>query len=411
MSGVKKPFAPGIAHQAWRLLPANFRRSVLSHATSWLAPRPDRHPPPVLGGLAVGGELSRASGIGETARLMIRAARELGLPVWPVDIPPPVDQRIELPAHAASEQPPPGAPLVLHINAPSLPLALLRLPRSIMRERLVIGYWAWELPAVPPEWRIGARFVHEIWAPSAFTAAALEPLMPGRVRVVPPPLAMVPTAPSNLTRAAFGLPEDAVVVLVSFNLASSFVRKNPLGAIAAFRDAFGDRSDRVLVMKIGHADHAPDDFALLVGAAQGGNIRILTDMLPAAGHTALIAACDIILSLHRSEGLGLVPAEAMMLGKPVIATGWSGNMEFMDETSAALVGYSLIPAEDPRKVYHGAVWAEPDHDHAVAQLRRLADSAAERHALGARGQASVRRRLGVEPLKAALVDIGLTFQS
>jgi glycosyltransferase involved in cell wall biosynthesis len=122
---------------------------------------------------------------------------------------------------------------------------------------------------------------------------------------------------------------------------------------------------------------------------------------------ALTAASDIVLSLHRSEGFGLVLAEAMLLGKPVIATGWSGNMTFMDAESAALVDYRLVPAQDPRQVYAGASWAEPAQATAVAHLRRLADDAGERARLGASGQAMAMQRLDLGPLVAALRGIGL----
>src|SRR3978361_2218740 len=105
------------------------------------------------------------------------------------------------------------------------------------------------MPEIPPEWRPAIACVSQIWVPSRFTATALEPLLPGRVRVVPPPLGLVPPVASACDRSAFGLPSDAVVVLVSFNLASSFVRKNPFAAVAAFRSAFGDRPDRVLMLK------------------------------------------------------------------------------------------------------------------------------------------------------------------
>src|SRR5262249_24712853 len=158
----------------------------------------------------------------------------------------------------------------------------------------------------------GARCVHEVWVPSDFVAGAIEPLLPGRVRVVPLPLAVARPEPSALGRAAFGLPRDAVVVLVSFNLASSLERKNPLAAIAAFRAAFGDRRDRFLLMKVGNREHAPDDFSRIVEAVAGApNIRLETRTLPTADHHALTAASDIVLSLHRSEGFGLVLAEAM----------------------------------------------------------------------------------------------------
>ena len=395
-----------LSHALWRLLPRNARRSALAHATAWIAPRPVRVPPPAAHGLAVAGEFARASGIGEVARLIATAAERLGVEVWRTDIPPPVDAQAELPS-PSSRPPPSGSPLVAHINPPLLPLALLRLRRLMPMDRRIIGYWTWELPAVPPDWRPGARFVHDVWTLSRFTADALEPLKPGRVRVVPPPLADAPPIPAHADRAAFGLPDDAVITLVSFNLASSFARKNPIAAISAFKEAFGNRPDRILVLKIGHPDHAPADFARLKEAADAPNIRIETRSLPTADSHALTACCDIVLSLHRSEGFGLVPAEAMFLGKPVIATGWSGNMDFMTTDTAALVGYRLIPVQDDRMVYRNSVWADPDIREAADHLRRLADDAQARQNLGARGQAHVRRVLTSAPLAAAMRDLGL----
>jgi glycosyltransferase involved in cell wall biosynthesis len=305
---------------------------------------------------------------------------------------------------------PPGAPLLIHVNAPYLPLALLKLPRRLLGERRVIGYWAWELPVMPPEWRTGVPFVHEAWILSRFTAEAAEPLLPGRVRVVPPPLAAAPPQPARLGRADFGLPPDAVVVLASFNLASSFARKNPLGAIAAFRAAFGDRPDRVLVLKVGNPADFADEFALIERTVRGAaNIRLETRTLPAADSHALTAAADIVLSLHRSEGFGLVPAEAMLLGRPVIATGWSGNMDFMTPEDSALVGYRLVPAADPREVFEapGAVWAEPDLGEAASALRQLADNPDARTALGAAAREAATRRLGLGPLREGLAGLGL----
>jgi len=397
-----------VLHRVWRLFPPRQRRRLVTAATALLAPRIDRLPPPARAGLAVAGELSRTSGLGENARLMLLGLRHLGVPHWPIDVGALLPGASADLLAAADGKPPPGAPLVLHVNPPLLPLTLLRLRRGLARGRRVIGYWSWELPTAPSDWRVGARFVHEVWTLTPFCAAALEPLLPGKVRVVPPPMAIAPPRPSALDRAAFGLPADAVVVLVSFNLASSFERKNPLAAIAAFRAAFGDRADRLLLLKIGNRSHFPEDFARLAAfAAAAPNIRVETRVLPTADLHALTTCCDIVLSLHRSEGFGLVPAEAMLLGKPVIATGWSGNMAFMDATSAALVGYRLVPAEDPRQVYEGAPWAEPDQADAIAHLRRLADDAAARAALGARGREMAFARLGVAPLAAALRDLGL----
>ncbi|MDR3535945.1 MAG: glycosyltransferase [Acetobacteraceae bacterium] len=374
-----------------------------------IAPKPDRQPPDPIPGLAVGGELSRASGLGEGARLMLRGVESLGLPSWPVDVGPPIGRTAPQVAFASSCVPPPGASLVMHANPPVLPLALLRLGAKMVRGRRVIGYWAWELPVAPREWRAGVRFVHEVWVPSSFTAAAVEPLLPGRVRVVRPPLAVTPPRPAPIGRDGFAIPAGTVVVLMIFNLASSFVRKNPLAAIAAFRAAFGDRRDRLLILKVTNADHFADDFAALrAAAADATNIRIETRLMTSNEIAALTMAADIVLSLHRSEGLGLVLGEAMLLGRPVVATGWSGNLDFMDESSAALVPGRLIVPVDPRGVLvaKGAVWADPDVGVAAQHLRRLADDPASRMALGEAGRRMAVERLGPETLLAAMQAIG-----
>ncbi|MDE2575722.1 MAG: glycosyltransferase family 4 protein [Rhodospirillales bacterium] len=403
-------------HRLWRTLPAERRRLLFAQATAALAPRPTRPAPPARGGIAVVGELSRASGLGEAARLMRTALDGMGVPNWGLDV------GDRLPGGTAGLRqiapPPAGAPLLVHVNAPTLPWALMRLPRGTVRGRRIIGYWAWELPSVPATWRPALRLVHEIWVLSRFTGDAIATLLPKgsdiALRVVPIPIAVAPPRPSGMDRAAFGLPAEAVVVLVSFNLASSFTRKNPLAAIAAFRQAFGGRADRILVLKAGNTEHFPADLALLRAAAgDAANIRIETRTLPAADSHALTQCADIVMSLHRSEGFGLVPAEAMLLGRPVVATGWSGNMEFMDEASAALVGYRLVPARDERGVFEapGAVWAEPDIGEAAAHLARLADDAGAREALGRRGQAMARARLGDGALRAAVAALGLPMSS
>jgi len=301
-------------------------------------------------------------------------------------------------------------PLVLHLNAPMLPPPLLPLPQSLLPGRPTIAYWAWELSVVPETWRAGAPFVHEIWTPSRFSAAALEHLAPQRVRVVPHPVAFIPPIPSALARADFGLPEHAVVVLVSFSLASSFERKNPLAAIAAFRAAFANRTDRMLVLKIVHAGHAPADLARLRAAASGAkNIVFETRILPTADRHALTRCADIVLSLHRSEGFGLVPAEAMVLGRAVIATDFSGTTDFLDASCGIPIPYTLIPARDPRGVFQapGATWAEADPGAATRALQTLAENPDLRAKLGHAAQAQARLRLGAAPLAAAVRALGL----
>ncbi len=400
-------------HRLWRALPARSRRRLLSHGTALLAPRPDRPPPAVVPerGMIVGGEIGRASGLGEAARLMLRGLEAIGIPGHGLQaglrIPGDASEDPARP-HDPSRRLPPGLPLLLHVNAPLLPAALLRLPRGLLRGRRVIGHWAWELPVAPPDWLAGTAFVHEVWAPSRFTAQALEALMPGRVRVVPYPIAAAQPRPSALGRADFALSDTAVVTLVSFNLASSFARKNPLAAIAAHREAFGGRPDRVLVVKTGTPDRHPGDMALLREAADGaGNIRFETRVLPIADSHALTACADIVLSLHRSEGFGLVPAEAMLLGRAVVSTDWSATAEFLDAGCGVPIPCRLVPARDPRGVFEaeGAVWADADVGAAAQALRALADDPERRAALGAAAREAAHRRLGAEPLRAALMSL------
>jgi glycosyltransferase involved in cell wall biosynthesis len=388
----------------------------LAHATARLAPRPSATPRAAAGGIVIGGEVRQASGLGEAARLLHAGACALGVRTWLVQAGLGVsgDRAEEGPTPAGLADTAPAAPLILCVNAPQLPAALLRLPRSALRGRRIIGFWNWELPVLPKTWRPAMDLVHEIWVPSRFTAGAFgAALQRGGtpVRVVPYPVSIAPPNPAMLSRADFGLPDEAVIVLTSFNLASSFVRKNPLGAIAAFRAAFGERPDRVLVLKIGGTAHYAADLAAIVTATGGAaNIRIETAPMASDVRHALTACSDIVLSLHRSEGFGLVPAEAMLLGKAVVATGWSGNLDYMDETSAALVGFGLVPVDDPRGTYQvrGAVWAEPDIEEAAAHLARLADDPAERRALGARAKARAEAALGVGGLADALATIGVT---
>jgi glycosyltransferase involved in cell wall biosynthesis len=355
--------------------------------------------------------LRRASGLGEGARLMLAALGELGVPAWGFDA------GVRVPGEDSEQDdvgqnslPPDGVPLILHVNAPVLPAALLRLPRGVLRGRRVVGYFAWELPTIAPNWQAGAACVHEIWAPSRFTAAALEDLAPGRVRVVPHAVAARPPVPSRLSRADFSLPDDAFIVMTSFSLASSFARKNPLAAVAAFRTAFGDRADRMMVLKVAHAGHWPADLARLQAVIAGaGNIRLETRIFSTADNHALTACADCVLSLHRSEGFGLVPAEAMSLGRVVVATDWSGTTDFIDASCGMPVRYTLVPARDERGVFEapGAVWAEADVADAAGALRALAEAPERRAALGAAARRVVQVKLGTEPLARALAGLGL----
>ncbi len=392
-----------LTHGAWRALPREFRRNALAGIAARLAPKPDAVPPGSSTGVIVAGDIGGVNGLAASARILheVIAAHGLAHGMVPLGLPGLV------PAHRGRL--PPEAAMLAVVNGPFLPAGLLRMRRDSLRERRVIGMWAWELPVAPRQWRCGAEFVHEIWAPSPFTAAALEAIAPGRVRVVRYPL-----AGSLLTteggRNIFGLPANALVVLSVVNLSSGTVRKNPLGAIAAFKAAFAGRRDCILVMKISGFEAYPDDLRMIRDAAGNApNIRLITGTMPEPVLRGLIASSDIVLSLHRAEGFGLIPATAMLLGRPVVATGWSGNLAYMTAETASLVSHRLVPAVDDRGVYQvpGAAWAAPDIEDAAARLAALAADRAARLSLGLAGQAHARRMLGPRPVLAALAANGV----
>jgi glycosyltransferase involved in cell wall biosynthesis len=388
-----------IGHRLWRALPAGLRREALGAAARALSPRKTAAPARSTGAL-VAGEIAAPTGMGEAARSWGGGIAALGIETGliPLSI-----------GGRAPALPSPGAALILAVNAPSIPLMLARAGRNYLAGRRIIGAWAWELPVAPRSWARASAQVHEVWACSAFAAAALEPLFPGRVTAVPFPLARLARPAPVRNRAAFGLPEDAVVTLLVFSLGSSLSRKNPLAAIRAFKAAFGNDPSQLLVVKFSGAAAYPGH-AARIAAEAAPNIRIMSGAWPSERVQALLACADILLSLHRAEGFGLALAEAMLAGIPVIATGWSGNMDFMDAHSAALVGCELIPVADEAGLYRhlpAARWAAPDEAQAAAHLQRLASDPAARAALGAKGRAYAARALDGAALAQALRAAGI----
>jgi glycosyltransferase involved in cell wall biosynthesis len=281
-----------------------------------------------------------------------------------------------------------GGVLVSHLNPPELLLYLYRTGGKALRGKRHIGYWAYELPVAPESWKAGFKYVDEVWCPSEFTAGALRALAPPGfpVRVVPHPVFVTPRL--NANRARFNLPDAACVVLIAFDLRSTAARKNPFGALTAYELAFPAADGRSLLLcKVVGANAAPEIYNdLCRRAALRPDIRLLEEDLAEDDMLRLVASADVVLSLHRAEGFGLLLAEAMWLGRAVIATGWSGNMDFMDSESAVLVDWRLTSVDDPQGVYEGASWAEPDVAQAARHLTALAHDPAARLALGERGR-------------------------
>jgi glycosyltransferase involved in cell wall biosynthesis len=361
-----------------------FPRSLRTAAREMLLNRretpPQQRTPELPSGLNVVGYVTRDTGVGESARLCAKACAAAGLPNELIDIDA-TDPLAQHPVHRVS---------LYHVNADRTLAVHNQLPQLFEASAYNIGCWHWELPELPDEWIAAAAPLDEIWAPSAFVQSAISrkvtiPVvhMPHGVEVTE----LEPCAPEEL-----GVPRGRFTFLCMFDLDSVMERKNPLGAIEAFRRAFPTESSAALLVKAGRAANHRDEYEGLQRRLRDVPNVYLTDrMLPRARVNGLIAASDAVVSLHRSEGFGLILAEAMCLGKPVIATGWSGNMDFMNVANSCPVRYDLVTLERAYGPYAaGQQWAEPDLDHAAELMQRVASDAAYREAIGRSASETMR---------------------
>lgn len=258
-----------------------------------------------------------------------------------------------------------------------------------------IAYWAWELEAVPDDWVKAAELVDEIWAPTEFVAEAMRRRMPCPVFRMPPGVEIGPIEP--IARGELGLPEDHFIFLFMFDLHSQMHRKNPVGVFEAFREAFRDDDKATLVIKCTGGDIHGGDLAILGETIRGRNVILLDRLMTRAQAYGLIGMSDCFVSLHRSEGFGLGLAEAMLLGKPVIATGYSGNLDFMTRENSYLVDYEMVEITEDRPIYtRGNIWAEPSIPHASALMRQVYDRPAEARARARCVRPEIQQLLSLE---------------
>jgi glycosyltransferase involved in cell wall biosynthesis len=258
----------------------------------------------------------------------------------------------------------------------------------------------WELPLVPRNWRPMLRAMDAILAPTRFVQAACATAVPAE-RVLHYPQAVFLHDDVRAAREAWGVGGKRTVFIVSFDPGSDIDRKNPWGAIDAFQRAFPSQEDVALLIKtkpwasVSQYVTQADELRAKVGSDR--RVQIVDRTLGYAEVLSLYASCDVMLSLHRSEGLGLHLMEAMSLGKVVVATAWSGNTDFMSTANSVPVGFRLVPVRTRHSHYlpevgrKGQEWADPDVGEAAEVLRAI-------HA-----DPSRRMRLG----ETARVDMGL----
>jgi glycosyltransferase involved in cell wall biosynthesis len=296
----------------------------------------------------------------------------------------------------------PHAITLFHVNPRAISAIFAAEPAWLPEEpRFTAAIPFWELPTLPDSWISALQQVDLALCPSRFIENTFAATLPGPKPVVRhfPQTAFLPKGVEQ-SRARFGLPEKGILFALSFDAASDFDRKNPWAAIEAFGSAFTQGENAYLVIKVTDTLPSPESRAALArlrrSVAPNSAIIIREDPMTYAEVLSLYASCDAYVSLHRSEGLGLGPLEAMLLGKPVIATGWSGNMEFMNDSNACLVGAAIVEVTSPvyKALLSGkpAVWAEPSVEDAVVWMKRLYAEEGLRKETGERARTSMKAR-------------------
>jgi glycosyltransferase involved in cell wall biosynthesis len=339
----------------------------------------------------VSGYLRDESGWGAAARGYVHALRRLGVPTRLGDFSALTSNRSGDSTLADGDALSDWDVNLMCIDAGQHFAVLSQSDEDLFDRRYNIGAWAWELQRFPARWYDRFAYYDEIWVGSSFIASAIAPISPVPVIRIPPVIAparglVTPARPGWRRRP------DEFLFLFMFDVHSHLARKNPLAIIEAFRRAFRPSEPVRLILKCVNAESDPAGFRTLVDRAAGAPIDIRSGYVSAGDLQGLMSSCDAYVSLHRSEGIGLTIADAMALGKPVIATGWSGNTDFMDVSNSFPVGYRLVALKENVGPYQaGEVWAEPSVEHAAELMRFVVDHPDEARAVGAAARETIRR--------------------
>ncbi len=364
-------------------------------------------------GVNLFGYLDSPIGVGQGARLMACALERSGIPFVLINIP--LSGSVDTRFKKYFRDKPEFNVNIIHVNPKDYFLHLSSFSGDVWKKRYNIGIWLWELEEFPDIWSDYFNFTDEVWTPSSFNAKAILTKSPEPVLTVP--YGIEAEYDSTVCRKSFNLPEDRFLFLSMYDAKSGAMRKNPEGSIEAFKKAFKPEDQRVgLALKTNNASSA-DLEKLRNKIGDRSNIFIVNKSMEKKEVNSLIKLCDVFVSLHRSEGFGLVMAESMFLGVPCVATGWSANVDFMNSNNSCLVDYELTEVLDEEiylPVFEGRIvpkWAEPDIDQAAFYMKKLFEDRSFAKKISALAQESIRREFSIEKsadkIKARLDELDL----
>jgi glycosyltransferase involved in cell wall biosynthesis len=359
-------------------------------------------------GVRITGYMGHSLGLGAAARGYAEALEAAGVPVSTASVP---LHHLELPVeleqgyglHGFEERV--GGRSghdveIVAVNADELPAFVERLGGDYFRGPRV-GVWGWETNSIPPRWQAAFELVDEVWVYSRFMSNNVGAVAPVPVVALPPPVQAPDPAPAPIR---LGLPDGDFLFLFVFDYLSTIERKNPVGLVEAFKRAFAPgEGPRLLIKTINGPLRPLSEEAVLWSATGRPDVHVVDRSLSAQERDALMAGCDCYVSLHRSEGFGLTLAEAMAAGKPVIGTGYSGNLDFMSEENSYLVDYELTRVGPECEIYPpDGEWAEPDLDHAAFLMRAVHEDREEASRRGSRARRDIAETLSAKATGEAM---------
>lgn len=364
------------------LEPSAFRRTYRVAA----APNP-------LTGINVVGYFRAELGIAEVARQILRGVDQASIPHSTLTYQR-TRSRQEYPFQPRHSDRAPFDTNIICVNADELSFFRRDVGEAFFRGRYSIGVWFWELGRFPQRLHPALALVDEVWTASDFVRGAIAPATAKPVHVVPLPIGE--PAPVTLSRDQLDLP-GGFLFLFTFDFLSVFERKNPLAVVHAFKRVFRPGEGASLLIKTMNGKRDVRTLRRLQAEADWPDIHVVDTYVSASTKDAIIAACDCYVSLHRSEGLGLTMAEAMARGKPVIATGYSGNLEFMNEQNSYLVPFRPMRLAEQCGPYPaGEEWADPDIDAAAELMRRVYENREDARTVGRAARDTLAAKYTVE---------------